>query len=107
MKLYVRDLHCSTYLDDNHLLLQACKDIKNLIIKTTWQYTVDDFNLLVGFDPEVWHITHKGESSWGQKVGSIEMREKGAYLLPQSRKFKNTEGNCALIIYDIFIVNLC
>lgn len=63
------------------------------LIRNTWkQFNVRQFNVVVGFDPQVWEDVHKRISGWTEKAGKLEQRDEGMYIVPHSKKFVNTAG---------------
>lgn len=76
----------------------ACLALKALIRNTWKQFNVRQFNVVVGFDPQVWEDVHKRISGWTEKAGKLEQRDEGMYIVPHSKKFVNTAGFCIIAV---------
>jgi len=63
------------------------------VVKEQWDaYTPQQFNVVAGFDPEVWQLTMSQMQNWKQEAGSLELRDPARNIIGGSEKFLNTGG---------------
>ncbi|XP_066928528.1 uncharacterized protein [Clytia hemisphaerica] len=73
--------------------VNACIELKQ-VIADQWkpQVSTTKFNVVAGFDPEVWNQTMANVEGWSAAAGNLEMRKSPRQIIEGSDKFLNTGG---------------